>query len=107
MFPICPAAESAQSAMASSWRYWCALLTMLSLLVCYARRSNIDHEIKWVIENWIRQEPGSSRFIAIDENIIDARKPFGRNPTEPLATFSSGTKYLEHSVVWYISRNHG
>ena len=31
----------------------------------------IDHEIKRVIKNWIRQEPGPYRFIIINENIID------------------------------------
>ena len=51
----------------------------------------IDHEIEWVIENWIRQEPGSYLFIAIDKNIINARYPFVRNPPEPPAAFPIGT----------------
>jgi len=66
----------------------------------------IDLEIEWVIENWILQEPVSYRFIAIDENIINSRYPFGRNPAEPSAAFSSGTKYIANSVAWYISQNH-
>jgi len=30
---------------------------------------------------------------------------FGRNTADPSAAFSSGTKYIANSVVWYISRN--
>jgi len=80
---------------------------MVSPVVCRPRRVTIDYEIEWVIENWIRQVPGSYRFIAINENIVNAGYPFGRNPAEPSAAFSSGTKYIANSVVWYISRNHG
>jgi len=89
---------------------------LMEILVCaqrWCRQScvalvavTLDHEIEWVIQNWIQQDPGSYRFIAIGENIINARYLFGRNPAEASAAFSSGTKYIANSVVWYISRNH-
>jgi len=65
----------------------------------------IDQHIQRILENRIRQLPGSYAFIILDEHVIYIRQLEGRMQTQLKTGSTSCAKYVANCIVWHSSRN--